>query len=92
MNEVKIAGLGVSVLIILIMTLIFKTTGDKIPDRTKPLLSVACGIIIYICVIPYNGEEFTFHNVIDAFVLGLTYGLSAVGMYGGYKKTVNPEK
>jgi hypothetical protein len=93
MENMAFGGLEASLILTLVMSLIFKVTGEKIPDRFRPVIAVGFGLVLSFCYIPYNNIEFNFHNGMDAVVKGLVIGLTSVGMYEvGWKTPFKPRK
>lgn len=79
--------LGAIAVIPIIIALVqaFKMTG-WIKDKYAPLISIALGVIIGF-IANHNSADLS-----NTILTGVTYGLSASGLYSGVKTTANASK
>lgn len=90
MDEIQYGGIAVSVILTVILGIIYKSTGDKIPDKYRALIAVSCGTFLGVLAIPYKGLEWTVPTTVDYLIQGIMIGASAVGLYELQRTGTNP--
>lgn len=90
MGDIQFGGIALSAILAAILALLYRATGDSIPDRFRALIAAVCGIGFGILAIPYNGLQWTTVVVVDNIIKGLMIGLSATGIYETQRTITNP--
>jgi len=90
--EIQFAQYSVPVILTVILALIYKTVGTKLPDRFKPLIAVLCGIALGLLGIAYKGLVWDVPNIVDHAIYGLMLGASSVGLYELQRTVSNPRQ
>jgi len=85
--EINFGEYSLPVILVVIMSLLFKILNDAIPKRFKTPISALLGIGLGLLAIPYKGLDLTIVNVVDHIFYGLMIGTSATGLYE-YQKNI----
>ena len=56
-TTIQFGNITASALLAGILAIVYKVSGDSIPDRFRALIAVAFGIIIGLIYIPYSGRR-----------------------------------
>jgi hypothetical protein len=89
-TEIQYGGVALSALLTVILALIYKVTGDKIPDRFRAVIAIVIGIGLGLLDIPYRGLECTFACIVDHAIAGFMIGCTAVGLYEAQRTVTKP--
>jgi len=97
MQEVNFGQYALPVILMVILSFIYKVFGEgdgsgAISNRAKPVIAICIGMALGVIGIFYNGVQLTFKNFVDYLLYGFMTGCSAVGLWEGFRATINPSK
>ena len=98
MGEVNFGQYALPVILMVILSLIYKVFGEDIGkpgvicNKAKPIIAICVGMGLGIMGIYYNSVPLTFKSFIDYLLYGFMAGCSAIGLWEGVRATINPPK
>lgn len=92
MEEIKYGGIAISVILAVLLAVIYKTTGERIPDRFRAGIAIVIGTGLGLLNIPYSSLACTFPCVVDNAIAGFMVGATSVGLYELQRTVTRPRK
>ena len=89
-GDIQFGGITLSALLTAVLALIYRVTGDRIPDRFRALIAAVIGVGLGLMNIPYQGLACSFPCLVDNSIYGLMIGLSSVGLYEIQRTVTKP--
>lgn len=90
--EIGIGQYSIPIILSVILGVIYKSF-PEVPDRWKPLITIAVGLVLGMGAMFYTEQPVTLKLIMDFLLLGLMGGAAAIGLYEA-KRAVgkNPRK
>jgi multisubunit Na+/H+ antiporter MnhB subunit len=81
MEEIQFGAYALPVVLMVLLGLVYRITGENIPNRWKSVIAIVAGCGLGLAGVAYNSQPWTAKVIIDYALYGFMQGAAAVGLW-----------